>query len=367
MFVLLSLARSEVVPITSENFSVVGLDRPYMIKFYRETCPHCQQMAADFVEASEMYTEVGFGAISCETDNKLCDDYKISGVPTVILFGAHNKTGAIFEGHERNADGFADFIEETIHIKAVRPPKYVRDLTPLNYNHTLDNAQCAFVTFFAPYCGHCKRWLPKNKIVAKAFAADNNTVTVGTVNCEKFHSLCENVQGYPTIRLFKKGVAEPVEYSGDRSPEDVAKFINTNCGTQRAVDGLLTDEAGILKEAEEIVKEFLHSEDKAAAIAKAKELKANLYVTFMERIVKNGVEKSKEDLAKIRAMLDARTSSYKVLDNLKTRYNVFSTLLGEREPKEVPAAEQPAAEQPAAEKPAAEQPAAEKPAENKEL
>lgn len=340
MFFLATLARSTVLEITKDNLNLLGGERPIFVKFFRTNCPHCRNMAEAFEEASTMFKDVDFGGINCEEQNSICDTYKIEGVPTIVLYGAKNSTGKPFEGHERSADGFADFIEETIQVKALRPPKIVKELSPVNYNNSIAATKCSLVTYYAPYCGHCKRWLPQKKALANAFIADNNTVSFLTVNCEKFHSLCENanVQGYPTIKLYMGEKIE--EYNSDRSPETVANFINTHCGTQRGADGLLVDSVGVIPEAEEAVKEFITAEDKAAAIEKVKILpQSNLYVTFMERIVKNGIEKSKEDLGKIKTLLDERKASYKVLDNLKTRYNVFATVLGERLPKETPAPE----------------------------
>lgn len=33
------------------------------------------------------------------------------------------------------------------------------------------------------------------------------------------------IQGFPTIRLFKPGQSEPLDYAGDRSLEDLIKFV----------------------------------------------------------------------------------------------------------------------------------------------
>ena len=366
-FFLSSLTASEYIEITEKNRNLIGGERPIFVKFYSPNCGHCKAMAPDFAEASTLPKDVDFGGVDCLKEDKICKDYSISGYPTIILFGAKNNTGKEFSG-ERSVDGFLDFIESTINVRIPRPPVYLKDYNPLNINQTIQNNKCAFITFFAPWCGHCKHFLPQAKIAAQAFAADNETVTIGRFNCDKYHQACQDfkVEGFPTIKLFKNGEAIP--YSGERTAESVANFINQHCGTERAANGLLTDDAGIIPEMKDVVKEFLTSENKEEAINKAKELKADLYVTFMNRVVKNGVEKSKADLQKMEQILTNRTVSPKVLDNIKRRYNIFQQVLGERKAHQEPEpvkeeeqqqqqnAEETQQETPAQEAPAEEQP-----------
>src|SRR5258705_287339 len=49
------------------------------------------------------------------------------------------------------------------------------------------------------------------------------------------------VQGFPTLKFFPKGQSEPIDYEGGRSEEDLVKFLNEKCRTQRKVGGGLND------------------------------------------------------------------------------------------------------------------------------
>ncbi|ABO98241.1 predicted protein, partial [Ostreococcus lucimarinus CCE9901] len=63
-----------------------------------------------------------------------------------------------------------------------------------------------FISFYAPWCGHCQQMKSQFEELAKAL---NGFVRVGAVNCEKQKGLCamEGVDSYPTLKLKKAGVS----------------------------------------------------------------------------------------------------------------------------------------------------------------
>lgn len=83
------------------------------------------------------------------------------------------------------------------------------------------------VEFYAPWCGHCKHFVPE---FARAAQNLHGIVRVGAVNCDEEQKLCGSfgVQGFPTVKLFPwstvpvpKGrpgevTKEPVDYNGPR-------------------------------------------------------------------------------------------------------------------------------------------------------
>lgn len=333
-FIIPYFTLSAYVEITSKNVNkIIGGDSPVFVKFYSQSCGHCRAMAEDFAEAATYFNKVIFGGICCDDERKLCEKYKIDGYPTMYLFGAkQTEKLAEFEG-KRTADAFSDFVENYTHIRGKRPPNYLVDANPHNFENHTKSHKCVFNTFFAPWCGHCKKFLPQAKLAASAFQADSE-IMISRMDCEKYHEFCsaQGVNGYPTIKLFKGD--EVIPFEGKRSLDNVVDFINAHCGTQRGTDGLLNDAAGLVDGAAAIVSEFLASEDKSDALAKMKALPGTeFYVKVMDRIAAKGIEQIGKDVQTMKAILAARKGSAASLDGMKRRLNVFNEFLPKADEK----------------------------------
>lgn len=92
----------------------------------------------------------------------------------------------------------------------------------------LDNDKDVLVEFYAPWCGHCKALAPKYDELARLYtsnAAYNNQVTIAKVDATN-NDVPDEIAGFPTIKLFPAGGKDsPVDYSGPRTVEDLAKFV----------------------------------------------------------------------------------------------------------------------------------------------
>lgn len=100
---------------------------------------------------------------------------------------------------------------------------------------TFDNAiqkGVAFVKFFAPWCGHCKRLSPTWNSLREKFH-NHNIVNIFKVDCnsESNKDLCnsEKIDSFPTLFIYKDGV-KISEYVGTRSIEDLTDFVNKHIG-----------------------------------------------------------------------------------------------------------------------------------------
>ena len=85
----------------------------------------------------------------------------------------------------------------------------------------------AFVKFYAPWCGHCKKLAPvwdelaasmvdKDVLIAKYDATANENAEV-------------KVQGFPTLRYYKNG--EAIDYQGGRDLESLSKFVEQHASS----------------------------------------------------------------------------------------------------------------------------------------
>lgn len=78
------------------------------------------------------------------------------------------------------------------------------------------------VEFFAPWCGHCKSLAPEWEKVATEL---KGKVPVAKVDCIANQEVCaeQEVQGYPTLKLFRSGEASPMEVA--RKSEAIISFL----------------------------------------------------------------------------------------------------------------------------------------------
>lgn len=101
-----------------------------------------------------------------------------------------------------------------------------------NYDDVvLDDTKDVLLEFYAPWCGHCKSLAPKYEELAAMYAGNKSSkdkVVIAKVDATA-NDVPDEIQGFPTIKLFPAGgKAEPILYSGDRSIEDLAKFVGEN-------------------------------------------------------------------------------------------------------------------------------------------
>jgi len=79
------------------------------------------------------------------------------------------------------------------------------------------------ISFYAPWCGHCKKLEPIWKHVDQSLAG-KMPIRVGRIDCTRFTSVATefSIKGFPTI-LFLKGESV-YQYEGDRTRDDIVNF-----------------------------------------------------------------------------------------------------------------------------------------------
>eukprot|EP01059_Diplonema_ambulator_P027558 TRINITY_DN458_c0_g1_i1.p1 TRINITY_DN458_c0_g1~~TRINITY_DN458_c0_g1_i1.p1 ORF type:complete len:123 (+),score=42.16 TRINITY_DN458_c0_g1_i1:68-436(+) len=98
-----------------------------------------------------------------------------------------------------------------------------------NFDELALGGKNAFVKFYAPWCGHCKRLAPAWEQLEGEFK-DSEKVIVGDVDCTQQRDLCTRfgIRGYPTIKSFKAGTTEPEDYRLGREFAQLKKHVEDN-------------------------------------------------------------------------------------------------------------------------------------------
>merc|ERR1739838_1003375 len=90
-----------------------------------------------------------------------------------------------------------------------------------------DAAKHVLVEFYAPWCGHCKQLVPIWDGLGEKFA-DREDIVIAKMDSTANELEEVKVQGFPPIKLFKKGDNKVVDYNGERTLEGFSKFLESD-------------------------------------------------------------------------------------------------------------------------------------------
>uniref|UniRef100_A0A6G1S6Q9 Protein disulfide-isomerase n=1 Tax=Aceria tosichella TaxID=561515 RepID=A0A6G1S6Q9_9ACAR len=107
------------------------------------------------------------------------------------------------------------------------------NLSPDAFKSEIDSLDLVLVKFYAPWCGHCKRLAPEYELAAKKLAGDDPAVPLAKVDCTNENGgkdICSQneVQGYPTVKIFRNGQAS--DYNDGRDADSIVKKMRSLAG-----------------------------------------------------------------------------------------------------------------------------------------
>jgi len=101
-------------------------------------------------------------------------------------------------------------------------------LTEATFDKALEKYEHMLVMFYAPWCGHCKKFKPELEKAAAVLRKENLIVAKVDATAEKKLAEKYQVRGYPTVKFFKKGQA--TDYTAGRKEQDVINWVRKKSG-----------------------------------------------------------------------------------------------------------------------------------------
>ncbi|XP_041109487.1 protein disulfide-isomerase A6-like [Polyodon spathula] len=233
----------DVVELTPANFNreVLQSDSLWLIEFYAPWCGHCQSLTPHWKKAATaLKGVVKVGAVDADQHKSLGSQYGIRGFPTIKIFGSNKNKAEDYQG-ARSSQAIVDsalnslrsMVKERLDGKSSGSDqgrqssggrKDVVDLTDDDFDKKVLNSDDIWlVEFYAPWCGHCKNLEPVWAAAATEVKEQTKgKVKLGAVDATVHQMLASRygIQGFPTIKVFRKG-EQPEDYEGGRSKADI--------------------------------------------------------------------------------------------------------------------------------------------------
>jgi protein disulfide-isomerase A1 len=146
----------------------------------------------------------------------------------------------------------------------------VEVLTEDKFDDFIAQNDLVLVEFYAPWCGHCKKLEPEYDKASKELEGTGAILAKVDATIEKKLGERFEVQGFPTIKLFRSG--KPSPYESGRTAKDIVGYMKKQLGPAvKALDSTEALEAFIPDEAtaDPVVVGFAADDSKTAEFLKS--------------------------------------------------------------------------------------------------
>ena len=246
---------TQVVPADALTLFAALANHTVVVAFTTRACALCAQYAPEFARVAAAYA----GAIDPKTDaplvfatvdvdsgdnRRLAKTFGVTSAPFVAAlrrgrwYVVSAKTGEVVVRPPRRfvgllaAEPTARYVADAVGVEPLEPLRpHVVTLTDETIDaFVADPTKDVLVEFYAPWCGHCKRFEPFYAEVGAHFA-DSRRVAVARldVDAHRDAAIRYDVQGLPSIQLFPRGYKRRglAFTHPERRPADIIAFANS--------------------------------------------------------------------------------------------------------------------------------------------
>ncbi|CAN1130614.1 Protein disulfide-isomerase [Linum perenne] len=116
--------------------------------------------------------------------------------------------------------------------------EFVLTLDHSNFTETVANHDFIVVEFYAPWCGHCKQLAPEYEKAASALSSHDPQIVLAKVDANedanKALATEYDVQGFPTLKIFRNGGKLIQDFKGPREAEGIVEYLKKQSGPASA-------------------------------------------------------------------------------------------------------------------------------------
>ncbi|KAF9224446.1 thioredoxin-like protein, partial [Gyrodon lividus] len=244
--------------LTPQNFKETISEGVWFIEYFSPHCRHCRSFEPTWNEVAGHFEGkadpgVRLAQVNCALTGDLCTENGVTGYPQMNLY--HNGEFLDTYNADRDFGLLVDYLvahaePEGIHLAdLIKEQPAIPTLTPIQtpavehlvvqtpraaansngevvsldaqtFNSFLAQGP-AFIKFFAPWCGHCKKLAPTWVQLARHM---QHKMNIAEVNCDDHKALCasQGVTGFPMMSYYAHGAK--TEYSGGRNYDQLVAF-----------------------------------------------------------------------------------------------------------------------------------------------
>ncbi|KAK5083794.1 hypothetical protein LTR05_006300 [Lithohypha guttulata] len=339
---------SAVLNLIPSNFDEIVFQsgKPALVEFFAPWCGHCKNLAPVYDELAASFgsqsSKVSIANVDADAHKALGKRFGVQGFPTLKWFDGKPGSEPVDYNGGRDLESLQKFVTEKSGVKpkgAKKTTSHVQILDEKSFKEQVGKDNDVLVAFTAPWCGHCKTLKPTWEKLAEDFAAEPNVI-IAQVDAEAENSKSlaqeQGISGFPTIKFFPKGSAEPSPYAGARSEEAFIEYLNEKTGVNRMIGGKLNTKAGTIAALDSILAKYITPngfsdvEKASAELTKAaKDVSDKTKEYYLKALAKltGNPEYAMKEQTRLAGLLKKSGLAPEKIDDLQRRSNILAKFL----------------------------------------